>query len=156
MGRDKSPPVNPMRTHKNDNDDTNEGAGDKPLSRWERATNIGALPSSWPALPANASLAAEIAWVQSERLYIVKETPGKEPKVNLRRAHSPPPSRAALGWLETSVRNYAKYCDIAARVAGTTEGGDEAVRREKMAIQDIRNLLEEMQPVCPHCKKPLV
>lgn len=145
----------PPKNHEPSISAANQDTGEKPLNRYERATNIGSLPSNWPALQANASLAAEIAWVQSERLYIVKETPGKEPKVNLRRAHSPPPSRAALGWLETSVRNYAKYCDIAARVAGTQEGVDDHVRREKMAIADMRALLEEMLPVCPHCGKKL-
>jgi hypothetical protein len=34
------------------------------------------------------------------------------------------PPRAALGWLETSIRSYAKYVDVAAKVSG--DGDDES------------------------------
>ena len=103
------------------------------------------LPASWPALPANASLAADIAWVQSNRLAVVEERPGSGPtRVHLDRAHEPAPSRAALGWLETSVRSYAKYVDVAARAASAQVDEQEGVRRERMAIDAIRALLDEM------------
>jgi len=103
------------------------------------------LPASWPPLPANASLAADIAWVQSNRLAVVEERPGSGPtRVHLDRAHEPAPSRAALGWLETSVRSYAKYVDVAARAASAQVDEQEGVRRERMAIDAIRALLDEM------------
>ena len=35
--------------------------------------------------------------------------------VHLDQALSPAPSWAALGWLETSIRSYAKYVDVAAK-----------------------------------------
>lgn len=104
---------------------------------------LGGIPDDWPELPANATLAAEIAWVQSNRLYVVEERPGGT-VVRLERAHEPAPSRAALGWLETSIRSYAKYVEVAAKA--TAEQQDEAghVRRERMAIEEIRELLGEM------------
>ena len=105
------------------------------------------LPSDWPALPANASLAADIAWVQSNRLAVVEEQGTGPVRVHLDRSHEPAPSRAALGWLETSVRSYAKYVEIASKAA-TTQGDEaEGVRRERMALDDIRALLDEMSMV---------
>ena len=75
--------------------------------------------------------------------------------VHLDRAGAPAPSHAALGWLETSIRSYAKYVDVVARSLSTHVDEDEHVRREKLAIEDMRALLAEMRPVCPHCGEPL-
>ncbi len=114
-----------------------------------RVQGLGDIP--WENLPANASLAAEIAWVQSERLYIVEETASGAVRVRLEKAHEPPPSRAALGWLETSIRAYAKFIDVAAKATSQQQDEQEHVRRERLAIEDMRALLVEMRPVCPHC-----
>ena len=62
-------------------------------------------------------------------------------RVQLNRARTPVPSWAALGWLETSIRSYAIYIDI---VAKSLKDEQEHVRREKMAIDEIRGLLAEM------------
>ena len=77
-------------------------------------------------------------------LYVVEERPGRSAVVHLERAHTPAPSHAALGWLETSIRSYAKYVDVAARVAGTVQDEQAQVRGERMAIEEIRALLHEM------------
>ena len=119
-----------------------------------RVQGLGDIP--WADLPANASLAAEVSWVQSNRLYIVEETASGAVRVHLDRAHEPPPSRAALGWLETSIRAYAKYCDIAAKATQGQQDEAEHVRRERLAIEDMRELLRSMLPVCPHCGASLM
>jgi hypothetical protein len=44
-----------------------------------RVQGLDDIPADWPTLPANASLAAEIQWVQASRLDVVEEdasTPG--------------------------------------------------------------------------------
>lgn len=105
---------------------------------------LNRIPSHWPPLPPNASLAAEIQWVQSVRIDIVQEMPGGGAIVRLGRAERPAPSKAALGWLETSIRSYAKYCDIAAKAAANYEDEQELVRRERMSIERVRQLLGEM------------
>jgi hypothetical protein len=46
--------------------------------------------------------------------------------------------------LETSIRAYAKYVDVAAKVTATQQDEQELVRRERMAIDEIRSLLAEM------------
>ena len=103
------------------------------------------IPADWPLLPANASLAADIAWVQSNRLAMVEERPGGKPtRVHLNRAHEPAPSRAALGWLETSVRSYGKYVDVAARAASAQVDAQEQVQHERLALDAVRALLNEM------------
>lgn len=106
---------------------------------------LGDIPESWPELPANASLASEIGWVQANRLRIVTEQPGKATVVDLARALSPAPSWAAIGWLETSIRSYAKYVDVAAKATASEGGEDALVRRERMAIDEVKSLLAEME-----------
>lgn len=110
---------------------------------------LGAIPSSWPPLPPNASLAAEIQWVQASRIDVVEELPSGAVRVHLDRADRPAPSKAALGWLETSIRSFTKYCDIAAKATNQLDNEREHVRREKMAIEEIRSLLAEMVDVRP-------
>jgi hypothetical protein len=102
------------------------------------------LPPDWPELPANASLAAEVGWVQAERLRIVEERPGGATVVTLALARSPAPSWAALSWLETSIRSYAKFVEVAAKVASAPDDEQAQAKRERMAIDGIRSLLAEM------------
>jgi hypothetical protein len=107
---------------------------------------LGEVPKDWPQLPGNTSLAAEIGWVQANRLYVVEEQPGKATQVRLERAHEPAPSRAAIGWLETSIRSYAKFVEVAAKASSTEDDEQAFVRRERMQIEEIRSLLAEMLP----------
>jgi len=109
-----------------------------------RVTGLGDIPASWGELPDNASLQAEIGWCQANRLRIVEEKASGATVVHLDRARVPAPSWAALGWLETSIRSYAKFVDVAAKATATQQDEQEHVRREKLAIQEIRDLLGEM------------
>ena len=102
------------------------------------------VPASWPELPAGSSLQAELQWVQSNRLAVVEEKSPGVTVVHLDRAHEPAPSRAALGWLETSIRSYAKFVDVVARTLRDEADEAETVRRERLAINEIRDLLTEM------------
>lgn len=118
---------------------------------------LSSLPDDWPELASNDSLSSEIAWVQANRLHVVEERPGKATLVHLHRAHSPAPSYAALGWLETSIRSYAKFVDVAARAASQDDGDQSVVKRERVAVDEMRGLLGEMMEVegvtCPQCGK---
>jgi hypothetical protein len=51
---------------------------------------------------------------------------------------------AALGWLETSVRSYAKYVDVVAKSLAVVQDEQEMVRRERMSIEEMREILAEM------------
>ena len=106
-------------------------------------TGLDAIPPDWPTLPPNATLAAEISWVQANRLSVVRDL-GDRATVDLRKAMSPAPSWAALGWLETSIRAYAKFVDVAAKASSHVEDERDMVRRERIAIDEIRGLLAEM------------
>jgi hypothetical protein len=64
--------------------------------------------------------------------------------VHLDRARTPAPSWAALGWLETSIRAYSKYIDVVAKALKDEENEQQMVKRERMAIDEIRSLLAEM------------
>lgn len=113
------------------------------------------LPKGWPEMPASVSLGAELAWVQSNRLKVVEERPGRATLVKLASALSPAPSWSALGWLETSIRSYAKFVDVAAKVSGGTDDDEGAVlRRERKSVDEIKSLLasmEEATGACPTC-----
>lgn len=109
-----------------------------------RVRGLGDIPASWGTLPANASLQAEIGWVQANRLVVVEERPSGATVVHLDRANEAAPSRAALSWLETSIRSYAKYVDVVARSLKDEQDEQETVKRERMAIEEIRGLLAEM------------
>jgi hypothetical protein len=108
-------------------------------------TGLSDVPSEWPTLPPNATLAQEIQWVQANRLSVVRDL-GDRAIVDLSKAMSPAPSWAALGWLETSIRAYAKFVDVAAKASAHVEDERDMVRRERLAIDEIRGLLAEMLP----------
>ena len=116
-----------------------------------RVTGLGDVPADWGELPDNASLQAEIGWCQANRLRIVEEKSSGATVVHLDRARSPAPSMAALGWLETSIRSYAKYVDVVAKNLATQQDEQEHVRRERKSIDEVRSLLAEMLPEGPTC-----
>lgn len=80
--------------------------------------------------------------------------------VQLSRSLTPAPSWATLGWLETSIRSYAKYVDVAARATAVIDGEAGVWRHERVAIEEVRALLDEMRDGdvegrCPHCGKTI-
>jgi cell shape-determining protein MreC len=56
----------------------------------------------------------------------------------------PAPSWAALGWLETSIRAYAKFVDVVAKTLKDEQDEQSNIRREKLAIAELKALLTEM------------
>jgi hypothetical protein len=113
----------------------------EPVPADSGVSGLGAIPEDWPDLPSNASLQVEIAWCQASRLDVVEEGLNGSTVVDLALADSPAPSKAAIGWLETSIRAYSKYCDIAAKATATAEHEQEAVRRERLALADVLVLI---------------
>jgi len=106
-------------------------------------SGLGALPEHWPKLPANATLTAEIAWVLSSRLDVVTETPAGS-IVDLSRAECPPPSKAALAWLETAITFPAKFADVAVKATQHAEDDQATTRRERSAVEEVSSLLDAM------------
>lgn len=111
----------------------------QPVPEDSVVTGLGDLPADWPQLPANASLQAEISWVTANRLRVRDGT-----GVDLSRALSPAPSYSALSWLETSILFPSKFADISVKATQNQEDEREHIRREKLAIDEIRGLLQEM------------
>lgn len=111
----------------------------QPVPEDPGVSGLGELPADWPQLPANASLPIEISWVSANRLRVRDGT-----GVNLSKALSPAPSYSALSWLETSILFPSKFADISVKATATQDDERESIRREKMAIEEIRGLLAEM------------
>ncbi len=110
-----------------------------PIPSDQGVIGLGTLPDSWGVLPANASLQAEISWVSANRLR-VRDGSG----VDLSKALSPAPSYSALSWLETSILFPSKFADISVKATANQDDEKEAIRREKLSIEEIRGLLAEM------------
>lgn len=102
-------------------------------------SGLSDLPPNWPELPANAQLQVEIAWVTANRLRVRSGT-----GVDLSKALSPAPSYSALSWLETSILFPAKFADISVKATASQDDEKEFVKREKLAIEEIRSILTEM------------
>jgi len=139
------------------------GSGDPPKPATSGSDGpiqgLSTIPEDWPQLPSNASLSTEVGWVQANRLRVVEERPGRATLVRLDLALSPAPSWAALGWLETSIRSYAKFVDVAAKASGGEGDESAVVRRERRAIAEVEALLDEMRleddaDPCPRCGRP--
>lgn len=128
----------PLETERMDGSDYHLGSAEG-----GNVTGLSDIPTSWGELPANASLQAEIAWCQANRLRCVRETSDRV-VVDLSRALSPAPSFAALGWLETSIKTYAKFVDVAAKATASNDGEQAEIRREQQSIDEVRRLLAEM------------
>lgn len=99
---------------------------------------LGDIPEDWPKLPANASLAAEVAWVHANRLR-VRQGEG----VDLSKSISPAPSYAALSWLETSILYPSKFADVCVKASGDQDDDKEDIRRERIGIDELRTMLSE-------------
>ena len=115
-----------------------------PAADEAQVVGLSVIPDSWPPLPPNASLAAEVSWVQSSRLDVVEQLPGGRVRVDLSRACRPAPSRSAIAWLETAISFPAKFADVSVKAAQGTTDEQADVRREKLAIEEVRRLLAEM------------
>lgn len=117
-----------------------------PLSRDDEfsVSGLGEIPGNWPEMPSNAALSAEVSWVQANRLRVVRETADRV-VVDLSKSLTPAPSYATLGWLETSIKTYSKFVDVAAKATASQDGEAAEIRREVFAIADIRKILEEMR-----------
>ena len=125
----------------NPSEETQEkiGSAQQPENQNGGVSGLGEIPASWPELPANAPLQVEIAWVSANRLKVRSGT-----GVDLSRALSPAPSYSALSWLETSILFPAKFADISVKASADNDSEKEFIKREKLAIEEIRSILREM------------
>lgn len=107
---------------------------------------LSEIPANWPDLPSNAQLSVEVSWVQANRLRIVRET-SNGVVVDLSKALTPAPSWATLGWLETSIKTYSKFVDVASKATSGQDGEAADIRREQQSIEEVRRLLASMLEV---------
>ena len=126
-------------SHLDDPEPDEKPAQPEPISEDHGVSGLGELPRHWPELPANAQLQVEIAWVTANRLRVRS---GKG--VDLARALSPAPSYSALSWLETSILFPSKFADISVKATADQDDEKEFIKREKLAIEEIRSILKEM------------
>ncbi len=132
-------PAEPESSAQLDPEPDEKPAQPEPISEDHGVSGLGDLPMTWPELPANAQLQVEIAWVTANRLRVRS---GKG--VDLSRALSPAPSYSALSWLETSILFPSKFADISVKATADQDDEKEFIKREKLAIEEIRSILKEM------------
>lgn len=105
---------------------------------------LGDIPAAWPSLPPNASLAAEVGWVQASRVDVVEVLPGGGARVHLDRAATPAPSKASLAWLETSILYGSMWAGVCVKATSAQQDEQDLERRERKSIAEVRALLAEM------------
>lgn len=126
-----------------------------PLSVAEAPANPGALeaaathapPVPWPDLPTDADFGEEVRWVHQQYIRIVEEGP-RGRVIHWDRASVKPPSTGACSLARWAAENRtAFYKDMLPRIMAKVDDGAEEeanIRRERMAIEEIRGLLAEM------------
>jgi hypothetical protein len=143
---EKANPKPKQRQEVGDHPGANSLAGDvAPLISGGDFSVLGLseIPANWGVLPSNAQLSAEVSWVQANRLRVVRDVNDRV-VVDLTKSLGPAPSWAALGWLETSIKTYSKFVDVAARATAGLDGEAADIRREVQSIEEVRKLLESM------------
>lgn len=130
---------------RDDNDDSGVAEPPtRPRSGDGTVRGLGDLPDHWPPLPPNASLSVEVQWVLANRIRVIRESQDGI-VVDLRKAITPAPSYATLGWLETSIRAFAKFVDVSTKASANSQDDADKVKRERLAIEEIRELLGQMR-----------
>lgn len=109
-----------------------------PASQGSGLAGLGDIPTEWPTLPPNAQLQSEVSWVQANRLRVYQGG-----MVDLSRSLGPAPSHAALSWLETSLLYPSKWADVCVKAAQGVQDDTEQVRRERLALAEVRSLMAE-------------
>ncbi len=122
------------------------GEGPGAWSDWdEKVGQDSSLPESWGTLPDSASFDAEVEWVHQNRVLVVEDRKGKQSVFHWDRAKRPPPSYGAVNLMEFAATNRKGFMDILYRVKPGMGGDEEVVRQEKIAVEEIRRLLEELR-----------
>jgi hypothetical protein len=113
----------------------------------ERAIAVR-IPEEWGELPATAKYEDEVEWVYQNYVFAIEHLPSGD-RMKLGRAKTPAPSMGAVGMLSWAMDNRtAFYKDVVPRIKReAVEGEGEAVHRERMAVGEIRQILEQMGEV---------
>ena len=117
----------------------------EPWGDWEDAIAQAGLPEAWGTLAESAPLDAEVEWVHQNRVLVVEDRPGKRPLFHWERARTPAPSYGAVNLMEFAATNRKGFMDILQRVKPGMGGDDDEVRREKVKVEEIRRVLEELR-----------
>jgi hypothetical protein len=114
---------------------------------WEEAITEHGFPDTWGSLPDSAALDVEVEWVHQNRVLVVEDRPGKPSLFHWERAQKPPPSYGAVNLMEFAANNRKGFMDILQRVKPGMDGEENMVRREKVKVEEIRRVLEQMREV---------
>jgi len=114
-------------------------ATDPAHTEGDHLDGLGDIPASWGDLPANAQLAAEVQWVQANRIRVRDGS-----RVDLGRSLTPAPSHSALSWLETAILFPSKFADVSVKATSNQADEAEHTRRERADLSTVESLLSEM------------
>lgn len=103
-----------------------------------------ALPDAWGELHETALFDAEVEWVHQNRVLVVEERAAGKSLLHWERARKPAPSYGAVNLMEYAATNRKGFMDILQKVKPGDSGDAENVRREKMSIAEIQQVLGEL------------
>ena len=99
----------------------------------------------WGDLPQEVELVKELKWVHGNALLVIDSYDPANPKYNLFRALSPAPSWGALRWLHCLARDPRWFNANILKAVAEEKTEDEGDVEERMSIERIEKMLEEME-----------
>lgn len=100
----------------------------------------------WNGLPTHADFDSEVRWVYQQFPMVVEEAIGRQSVLHWARATQPPPNAAAIGLMRWAARNETTFFKETVPRAFKDQNSeeDERVKREKMKIGEIKEILARM------------
>jgi len=94
-----------------------------------------------------AGCLAEVEWVHQNMVLVIEYRGSKPPKLHWERAQKPPPSHGARNLMEFAATNRAGFMKIVQSLRPGMGSDEEMMRREKVRIEEIRRVLEELREI---------
>jgi len=120
-------------------------AGDGAAAKCTATGHVGPLPTTWGDLPESAPFDAEVEWVHQNMVLVIEDRGTKPPIFHWDRAQSPAPSHGAQNLMHFAATNRAGFMNMLQRIKPGMAGDDDIVRREKVRIEEIRRILQELR-----------
>jgi len=112
---------------------------------WDHEISGPEVPESWGVLPDSAPFEVEVEWVHQNMVLVIEERGTKAPLFRWERAQGAAPSHGARNLMHFAATNRAGFMNMLQRVKPGAGSEDDIVRREKVKIEEIKRILEELR-----------
>jgi len=147
LALEKYPPLSPLprQRAKQRTEPLVESPSGAAWGNWEHEIGGCDVPASWGDLPESAPFDAEVEWVHQNMVLVIEERGTKTPLFHWDRAQKAAPSHGARNLMQFAASNRAGFMNMLQRVKPGAGGEEDIVRREKVKIEEIERILEELR-----------